>query len=373
MCTAFHFSPASAHLRALAALGFAFVSLGFLGAPTLRAQSTDSQQNPQGVAEAARQARARKQRAAARRHVYTNEDLRREKILTREDQSRAAAAKQKPQPLAPVPPATQSLDANSASPREPLGDVARRYRNAKKISPFHLPTDQRELAAPKILAPIPPLLPNATPPPQPPVRGFAPVNPSAPIRRAPSVSAPSLAPVPSHRIDPFLRRRFQPLPPAIAIRPVEPGKVSRPNLPAPNLSTKVRSELTLRARPSLPAGPAHLIVVRPGDTLWNLSRRHLGRGARWLEITVVNPNLSDPNRLVPGTTLVLPPRTTRHSAAQVPSSIKVHAGDTLSQIALDTYGRASYWPCIAHANPSLSNPNRIAIGQFLSLPSACAP
>src|SRR6201982_1724096 len=66
-------------------LGAIFVA----GAPQLRAQSDDSQQSSQDVAEAARQERARKQQGT--KHVYTNEDLRRGKILSPEDQSRVAA------------------------------------------------------------------------------------------------------------------------------------------------------------------------------------------------------------------------------------------------------------------------------------------
>jgi nucleoid-associated protein YgaU len=82
-----------------------------------------------------------------------------------------------------------------------------------------------------------------------------------------------------------------------------------------------------------------------------------------------NPNLTDPTHLVPGTALTLPPRVSRHRSAV--SSVTVRLGDTLSSIALATYGHASYWPCIAHANPTLSNPNRLSVGQSLTLPSSC--
>src|SRR5262249_43062957 len=91
--------------RALLCLRFLFVfffaSVLLVGAPLFGAKSADSQQDSQDVAEAARKARARKQKPATERHVYTNEDLRRSKILTPEDESRAAAAKEKPQQLTP--------------------------------------------------------------------------------------------------------------------------------------------------------------------------------------------------------------------------------------------------------------------------------
>ncbi|HXA00263.1 MAG TPA: LysM peptidoglycan-binding domain-containing protein [Candidatus Dormibacteraeota bacterium] len=352
-----------------------FVVAAFLGsiffassASPVRAQSSDSQQSSQDVAEAARQERARKQQPPAEHHVYTNEDLRRGKILTPEDQTRAAANRKRP--AAPTAkPNTEPLDANSGKPQEPLGEVARRYRNLRREaihpSPFHLPSNQPELAAPKILAPVPELKP--TPQPRPPARNFAPVNPSTPIHRAPSVSAPALPSIPSHRVDPFSRRRVQPIPPAMAIRPVEPRTSAQPNFPPsvqPNLPSASRSPRSTKIF-------AQSIIVRQGDTLWTLSRQHLGRGTRWLELMAANPNLPDPTRLAPGTTLVLPSRVTSQQAKSQLHSFTVQAGDTLSKIALATYGHASSWPCIAHANPTLSNPHLLSIGRSLTLPASC--
>ena len=48
-------------------------------------------------------------------------------------------------------------------------------------------------------------------------------------------------------------------------------------------------------------------VVAPGETLYGLSRRYLGRGERWPEIAAANPGVS-PKRLRPGTVLHLPAR-----------------------------------------------------------------
>src|SRR5258705_10661510 len=99
MCVAPNIRRRNASPSALAAsfvrfrLAIFLVSILLAGAPQLRAQAEDSQQSAQDVAEAARHARARRQQPA--KHVYTNEDLRRGKILTPEDQSRAAAANRK--------------------------------------------------------------------------------------------------------------------------------------------------------------------------------------------------------------------------------------------------------------------------------------
>ena len=347
----------------------ALASISFAVAPNLLAQSDDSQQSSQDVSEAARKARARKQQNAARAHVYTNEDLRRGKILTSEDQSRAEAANHKnssaPAPSAPdratpdraAPPDVQALDANSTTPHEPLGDVARRYRNAKKISPFHLPSSQIELAAPKIIAPL--AEPNSNSLLQRRPKNFISTRPVAPLSHPAVPDTPSLPSSRMGRINPFVGRRTQPAPPEImTIRPVEPRVTPQPkSFPTP-LS---------HASPAT----ATLIVVQPGDTLWNLSRQHLGRGTRWLELLAANPAVDDPSRLVPGTQLVLPARTTSHRHST--QMIVVQAGDSLSRLALAAYGHASYWPCLASANPSLTNPHQLHIGQSIAVPASCTP
>jgi len=157
------------------------------------------------------------------------------------------------------------------------------------------------------------------------------------------------------------------------IRPSEPRPHVQPNLAAPNLHTDVPANRSGYLRPSpAPANAVNIVVVRPGDTLWTLSREHLGRGARWLELMAANPNLPDPTRLAPGTALVLPSRTMTHHAKTASPSVTVQSGDTLSKIALATYGHASAWTCIAQANSSLSNPHRLAIGQSLVLPTSCS-
>src|SRR5579871_6811438 len=336
----------------------------FTAASEIRAQSSDSQQTSQDAAEAARQERARKEQNSnpSEHHVYTNEDLRRGRILTPEDQSRAAAARQKQGPHLNAQPDAQPLDANSGKRQEPLGDVARRYRNLKRESihpsPFHLPTNQPELAAPKMLELVPAPAFKANGQPQPPARDFGLMNPSAPAGRIPSASAPTFPTAPMRRVDPFSRRHVRPLPPVMDVRPNMPHSPAQPNFSSPVHTA--------------PVATPNIIVVQQGDTLWTLSRQHLGRGTRWLELMAANPNLPDPTRLAPGTTLVLPSHMTSRQAKSIPHSVTVQAGDTLSQIALATYGHASAWTCIAQANPTLSNPHVLAIGQSLVLPASCS-
>src|ERR1700733_10149413 len=124
----------------------------------------------QDVAEAARQAQTRKhQQTKHKKHVYTEEDLKRARILTREDQE-LLAAKQR-NAVIPGAEAPTTLDAQSLEDL-PLGDVARMYRAMKELNhsqtgelaEYHLPVANAELASgtvefviPKPIAVAPPL------------------------------------------------------------------------------------------------------------------------------------------------------------------------------------------------------------------------
>src|SRR5713101_9421645 len=193
-------------LRTPLRCGFTIVlcSCLFAGAAQCRARA------PQDVAEAARQERTRQEQQKKQKHVYTDEDLRRAKILTPDDEARVEA-RRKQQP-APVEEQAQApIDADGQLGQLPLGDIARRYRNAKLAAqtpdPFHLPFDEPVFAAPVIS--VPDL--------EPPRPSFSPAHPNlAPVHSAP-VIAPGVPSPPLRRLDPFTRR----------LAPVAPPQVSR--------------------------------------------------------------------------------------------------------------------------------------------------
>src|SRR5205823_9126761 len=108
----------------------------------------------QDVATAARQQRTQKESEQRKsKHVYTEQDLRRARILTPEDRAQLEARKNQAAP--PLAEKSQEADAQSLPPDAPLGDVARRFRRQKESqklqqsAEFHLPFSDAVLASPK--------------------------------------------------------------------------------------------------------------------------------------------------------------------------------------------------------------------------------
>jgi len=406
-------------LRQPLSCGFTIVlcSCLFFGAAQCRAQAS------QDVAEAARQERARKDQAKKQKHVYTDEDLRRAKILTPEDEALVEAKhKQQPQPAEEQ---TQApLDADTGLAQLPLGDIARRYRNAKIAAqtpePFHLPFDEPVFAAPVISAPelepprpdFSPAHPNALPAranaaviaptissPAPlkgldpaislpklarPAQSFSPAHPNLAPAHPNSVVAPPISrPAPLRRLDPFTRRLAPSAPPSVsriapfapqpkappAIAPLSPkSNVAKPSAPTDQLSVapSIASPSTVAKTPS----SLHTVIIQPGDSLWKLAQQNLGHGSRWQELLAANPSIVDPTRIAAGTEIVIPAKIT---GMKSDLKVTVKTGDTLSSVARVTYGRAAAWRCIAQANPEIADANRIYEGQQLLLPATCRP
>jgi nucleoid-associated protein YgaU len=357
----------------------------------LPAGAQDAQPDSKPVAEAAQQEQARK--AAQQKkdsHVYTNEDLKHSQILTPQDRSRVEARRNN-SPAAPGRPADPSVNAEKNPAPESLGEVARRYRRQKLEASQAAEAEKRQpgsrfpmdLSQPSLAAPAHPVAPLVAP------------------NSHPRQTAKPLARIGSPRRDPFSHQRFSPLQPneraplspdfsapakpAISFSDVAPHApavhtappVAAPKIFLPNKPIPASPSLAPRVAPGAPVAPIanarvtpKAILIRPGDSLWKLARRHLGSGSRWSELLASNPTISDPAHIQPGTLLVVP-ATELRSRVQ-PSSITVQSGDSLWKIAASQLGSGASWPCVAQANPQLRDANRLHPGQVLALPASCA-
>ena len=153
-------------------------------------------------------------------------------------------------------------------------------------------------------------------------------------------------------------------PPAVRVAPTRPVASAAP------ASTPVVPVAPVTPSASGTATQLSTVVVKPGDSLWKIAQQNLGKGLRWRDLLAVNPGIVDANRIAAGTQIYLPAAV---STTRTASKITVRKGDTLSIIARTRLGHASYWSCIAQANPAILDANRIYEGQSLLLPGSCKP
>lgn len=134
-----------------------------------------------------------------------------------------------------------------------------------------------------------------------------------------------------------------------------------------------------------PAAPAcaATYTVQPGDNLWDLALRYYGNGALWHVIYNANTQVvgSNPNYILPGEQLCIPPRGVAAGSSLLPMPYQVAAGDTLSGLARRFYGDAAKYCLIACANHiACTGPNgqgccgnpgpcTIYIGQVITIPA----
>ena len=380
--------------------------------------------NAQDLAEAARQEKARKTAQPQKQsHVYTNEDLKHAQILTPKARASMEARKKNaaPPPVKEVSPANvPAQNTQEAAASESLGEIARRLRQEKAARQAEQAAKLPQPAPFQLDLPHDTTLARPNPPVRPLVAPALPPSSSSHIVRPPVVAGTvkrdpfsrtviSAAPrsavsetVPHNAISAPLPKPVAPhsssssAPSTVAAPPVVVPPVAAPTVVAPTVATPTFKAPPVAASPAVlppatvhapaisPAGhPSDSVRIQSGDSLWNLSRQFLGKGSRWREWLTRNPNIVNPRRMQPGTVLIVPtgePAATplaesssslRPDELQPAATISVQPGDSLWRIAATQLGNGANWPCLAQANPNLTNVSLIYPGQTLFLPASC--
>jgi nucleoid-associated protein YgaU len=300
----------------------------------------------QDAAEAARQEQKRKvPEAKTPRHVYTEDDLKRAKILTPEDQAKVAARENNPTEKKEE----QAKGAGESAPgEESLGEVARRYRKEKAEqeaaratgqgdgSQFPMKLPEETMAAPKML-----------------------VQPKTEARAAGSLRRSAAA----GRVSPFEPRGAE-------VRVPSSGAVARVAPVVPSAAREPGTSV-LRVKPEVVTRDAAMVSrkVERGDSWWKLAEIYLGNGARWRELRGMNVADAKPPELLLLGSSVLVPAGIVGRGTPVAKSVTVQKGDTLWGLAREHLGRGAAWKCLAEANPELGEPTRLRIGARVELPA----
>jgi len=134
----------------------------------------------------------------------------------------------------------------------------------------------------------------------------------------------------------------------------------RPRVVTLGVLLLVVSAALLPAQAQGPCGPAHTVVQ--GDTLFSIARRC---GLTVSQILAANPGIFDPNRIQIGQRIVLPQPGVTPSPLPAPGFYVVRAGDTLFSIARRFGVTVS---ALLAVNPQIGDPNVILEGQVLIIP-----
>jgi LysM repeat protein len=332
----------------------------------------------QDVAEAARQQKAAKQaEPKAPEHVYTEDDLKRNVILTPEDQARVEARRK--QFTIPGEQDAEKLPSNDTQ-GESLGEIAKRYRLEKAAR-------EAELAMKKGFTPFPYEVPApALAAPAPPVGTLTAPDSNLPALGWTKPLVPNLLPDSSPRL-PHAHTRISPFQP----RPLSHMSFAPPNrlvvapaAPVPPsvvrpIEHKVAQAVEKNVQPSPMVAPAagKRVQVRPGQSWWKLAELYLGNGSRWLELKKLNADVDGPPDLLEAGRMIVVPEIAKatdvaETSSKPQQTITVQKGDSLWSLARKYFGRGSAWVCFARANPQIVDFTHLAVGAHVRVPEGAA-
>lgn len=113
-------------------------------------------------------------------------------------------------------------------------------------------------------------------------------------------------------------------------------------------------------------------TVVSGDDLVKISEKFYKSGDHWIDIARAN-NISNPNSVSEGTTIVIPtlaPQKKQPAVSQSQQNMKTYTlqdGESIWDAAVKMYNDGYRWPDIAKAN-NLDNPDQVIAGMVLKIP-----
>lgn len=195
-------------------------------------------------------------------------------------------------------------------------------------------------------------------------------------RSAPLAAEPAVIPNTGEPSEPASTTVAPPAAQLPAAEPVEPPTIrptAAPTVVPPAGNVPVAS----------PKGREH--IVQFGETLSSISAAAYGNPNFYPHILRANPTV-DPDRIQPGTKIIVPDAATVRPASATPTGqaaaaaapldasrqYRVQAGDSLHGIALRLYGESGKSEAIYQLNKQTigEDPHKLRIGQVLQLPSA---
>ncbi len=170
--------------------------------------------------------------------------------------------------------------------------------------------------------------------------------------------------------------------PAAEVIPNKPASI----LPKMEVEPTVETTQPVEAKPEI--GKTRVEVrepiihtVKSGDSLYKIAEKYYGDGNYWRAILKANPEIRNPDHLMIGQKLLIPPKEEAEFAnlpQQVPSGVnreelrpyKVKQGESFYTIARDILGDASRWKEIYRINKLAvaNDPRNLRAGQVILIP-----
>jgi len=138
---------------------------------------------------------------------------------------------------------------------------------------------------------------------------------------------------------------------------------ANPHIADPNV-IRPGQVICIPAGSDMPCPGGRMYRVVAGDTMYSIAQRF---GVTLDALIRANPQITNPNEIFPGQEICIPGGTTIHCPNGMLYTVR--AGDTLFEIARRHHITLA---ALVAANPQITNPDRIVPGQVICIPAATA-